>query len=346
MTTLEQVAAVFAAMSLSIACATTEETVVPREGELQEITAAISETMRAHHYNPDVLASADYAAIEEQVDALAASAQSTEAFITGFNAIWTDGPFSHVVLQTGSETAAETAANLDALRVGGGGARLVWEDDIAVLTVTTMMGLDTIEQIDAAYAEIDQRGARALIIDLRENSGGAFAIRPLVGHAIEAPLDAGVFVSQGWAAEHSGYPTLEETQAVEPWQGWSIVAFWRDAQKDPFTRVQFWPLAPVYAGPIFVLVSQETASAAELGADALQASGRAMLIGETTGGEMLSQKVYDLPQELLLYLPIADYYAFHSGRIEGMGVTPDVSADAELAMAIALKRAGVGKRCV
>jgi hypothetical protein len=336
---LKKVAAVFVAVSLSSAWATAEKTVAPRETGLQETAAAIAKTMRAHHYDPGVLASADYAAIEQQVDALAASAQSTEAFINGFNAIWTDGPFSHVVLQAGTETADETAAYLDTLRVGSEGARLAWEDDIAILTVTTMMGLDTIEQIDAAYAEIDQRGARALIIDLRENSGGAFAIRPLVGHAIETPLDAGVFVSQGWAAEHSGYPTLEETQAVEPWQGWSIVAFWRDAQKNRFTRIQFEPLAPAYAGPIFVLVSQKTASAAELGADALQASGRALLIGETTAGEMLSQKVYDLPQGMLLYLPIADYYAFHSGRIEGTGVTPDVSANSESAMAIALERA-------
>ena len=60
---------------------------------------------------------------------------------------------------------------------------------------------------------------------------------------------------------------------------------------------------------------------------------------ETTAGETLSQKIYDLPQGLLLSLPIADYYAFHSGRIEGTGVTPDVRADAESAMAIALERA-------
>jgi C-terminal processing protease CtpA/Prc len=335
---LKPVAVALAVASVSVACAT-PDTRPPLETGLQAIASAISETMRAHHYDPAVLASAEYAALEQRVDALAASAPSTEEFITGFNAIWGDGPFSHVDLQVGQASAADTAATLDTIRVGGDGARLSWDDDIAVLTVTTMMGLDTIEQIEAAYAEVDRRGARALIIDLRENRGGAFAIRPLVGHAIETPLDAGVFVSQGWAAERGGYPTREETEEVEPWEGWSIVRFWRDAQKNRFTRVQFAPLSPTYGGPIYVLVGKRTASVAELASDALQASGRASLIGETTAGEMLSQKMYDLPQGLLLSLPIADYYAFHSGRIEGTGVTPDVRSEAESAMGIALGRA-------
>lgn len=306
---------------------------------LPETAAAISAKMRAHHYNPAVLASPEYAAMEVRVKELAAGAQSTAEFVEKFNLLWRSGPFSHVRLQVAEASAEETAARLDRMRVGGGGAVLDWQGGVAILTVSTMMGLDTIEQIDAAYEEIVRRGARALIIDLRKNGGGAFAARPLVAHAISAPLEAGVFVSQRWAAERSGYPSREEAAAVEPWQGWSIVAFWRDAQENRLTRIQFAPVAPTYAGPIYVLVSARTASAAELAADALQASGRAVLIGEKTAGRMLSQKMYDLPGGLQLSLPIADYYSFHSGRIEGAGVKPDVSADPESAMKLALERA-------
>jgi C-terminal processing protease CtpA/Prc len=308
---------------------------------LPETAAAISAKMRAHHYNPAVLASPEYAAMELRVKELAAGAQSTAEFVEKFNLLWRSGPFSHVRLQVAEASAEETAARLDRMRVGGGGAVLDWQGGVAILTVSTMMGLDTIEQIDAAYEEIVRRGARALIIDLRKNGGGAFAARPLVAHAISAPLEAGVFVSQRWAAERSGYPSREEAVAVEPWQGWSIVAFWRDAQENRLTRIQFAPVAPTYAGPIYVLVSARTASAAELAADALQASGRAVLIGEKTAGRMLSQKMYDLPGGLQLSLPIADYHSFHSGRIEGAGVKPDVSADPESAMKIALERAGL-----
>lgn len=94
-----------------------------------------------------------------------------------------------------------------------------------------------------------------------------------------------------------------------------------------------------------VLVSGLTASAAELAADALAANGRAQLIGEPTAGEMLSQKMYDLPQGLQLSLPIADYYAFHSGRIEGAGIQPDEKVPADQALALALKRIAQGRGC-
>ena len=81
-----------------------------------------------------------------------------------------------------------------------------------------------------------------------------------------------------------------------------------------------------------MLINHRTASAAELAADALLAPGRAVLVGEKTGGQMLSQKMYDLPQGLQLFLPIADYYSFHSGRIEGVGVMPQVVVDSDKAM--------------
>ena len=88
-----------------------------------------------------------------------------------------------------------------------------------------------------------------------------------------------------------------------------------------------------------MLTSADTASAAELAADALKASGRAVLIGEITAGEMLSQTLYDLPDGYLLALPIADYYSVTNGRIEGHGVSPHVATDAESAMETALRLA-------
>lgn len=99
-------------------------------------------------------------------------------------------------------------------------------------------------------------------------------------------------------------------------------------------------VAPTFDGPVYVLISKKTASAAEMAADALLASRRATLIGETTAGRMLSQKMYDMPRGLLLSLPIADYYSFHSGRIEGAGVKPQVQVEPAKALEFALQRAG------
>lgn len=314
----------------------------PSEGVGQhaftEVATAANALIRAHHYNPAELDGPAYQNMEAKVLALGAKAQSRDQFVSEFNTLWRTGPFSHVNLTVARAKADETAAYLDQMRVGGRGARLSWNDDIAVLTVQTMMGADTIEQIDAAYVEIQARGARALVIDLRKNEGGAFAVRPLVEHLLAKPFDAGAFVSRRWSDDKRGAPKREDMAALPPWTGWSLRAFWRDVETSPITRISFSPAEPRYDGKVYVLTGPGTASAAELAADALASSGRAVLIGERTRGQMLSQKPFDLPEGLQLFLPIADYYAFRSGRIEGAGVTPDVEIAADQAMETALEK--------
>ena len=309
-----------------------------RQTDYTAVAAVINETMRTHHYDPAELELPGYRKIEAAVAAAAASATSNEAFVDGFRAAWQGGPFSHVALRPAQQSADELAEHLDNMRIGGGGAVLTWMGDVAVLTVNTMMGLDTIEEIDAAYDVIVEKGASALVIDLRQNSGGAFAVRPLTAHLLAESFDAGSFVSQRWNRSHDRAPTLEELRAVDPWEGWSIRAFWADVQDHPLVRLTIAPAEPVYTGPAFVLTSRHTASAAELAADILKGSGRATIIGETTAGEMLSQKMFDVPGGFHLSLPIADYYSATAGRIEGVGVKPDIESDAAAALEIALQQ--------
>jgi hypothetical protein len=303
-----------------------------------EVVATINKTMRAYHYNPAELDTLEYRRVEAALAALAQVAISDQALVKGFRKIWESGPFSHVELKIAQQSADDLAGYLDTLRIGGGGAQLTWQDDVAVLTVNTMMGLDTIEEIDAAYAEIAEGEASALVIDLRENGGGAFAIVPLVSHLLTAPYDAGSFVSQPWNAVHYLEPNRADLEAVDPWQGWSIKSFWADVQADPITRISFFPVEPVFDGPVYVLTSKRTASAAELATDALKGANRAIIIGENTAGEMLSQKIYDIPGGFQLSLPIADYYSVANGRIEGVGIKPDIETDAAAALDIALKQ--------
>ncbi len=315
----------------------------PAHGEsisYAEVAASINATMRQRHYSPAELEDPEYRRIEQEVIELGDNAKSDNEFLDGFRNIWQSGPFSHVRLQKSARSAEDTANYLDAMRVGEGAVALTWQGDVAVLTVNTMMGLDTIEAIDAAYAEITSRDTAALIIDLRANGGGAFAVRPLVSHLLSEPVDAGVFVSRLWAGKSPQPPTADDTTAAPTWDGWSIKGFWSRVQQQPVTRIRFTRVEPVYSGPVFVLTSQRTASAAEMAADALQGAGRAVIVGETTAGEMLSQKLFDVPGGFLLSLPIADYYSMHSGRIEGSGVSPDIETAADDALNAAMERTG------
>ncbi|OGT59489.1 MAG: hypothetical protein A3E01_01535 [Gammaproteobacteria bacterium RIFCSPHIGHO2_12_FULL_63_22] len=304
-----------------------------------EVTAAISETLRGHVFDPAQTASPAYLQTMERVQVLASSQPHREAYVKEFNQAWGEGPFSHVRLAVARANAAQTADYLDQLRVGGGGASLAWQGDVAILTVNTMMGVDTIEQIGAAYQSISERGARALVVDLRGNEGGAFAVVPLVSHVLAEPLEAGVFLGSGWFARKRPSPLMEEMEALPAWRGWSLKAFWADVESQGILRIRFEPAAPAFSGPVYVLTSRRTASAAELAADALQARGRALVIGEVSAGQMLSQKMYDVPGGLQLSLPVADYVSHHGGRIEGQGVSPDVVVPAGEALERALAMA-------
>lgn len=323
-------------LSSAIAASHAEERVGPKTDYI-EVAAAINATMRAHHYNPDELDEPEYLRIEAAISTLGKSTTSDQEFIEGFRRIWASGPFSHVSISEAQQSADDLADYLDTMRVGGGGASLTWHEDIAVLTVTTMMGLDTIEEIDAAYTAIAEKDASGVIIDLRENGGGAFAVRPLVSHLLAEPVDAGGFVSQPWNTVHNRRPGRADIIGVEPWEGWSIRTFWANVQTKPITRISFAPTEPVFDGPVYILTSKQTASAAELAVDALRAADRVTIIGERTAGEMLSQTIFDIPGGFHLSLPIADYYSIANGRIEGVGIEPDLEVDAAHALDAALE---------
>jgi hypothetical protein len=72
-----------------------------------------------------------YKSIEAALTALAETATSDEEFIEGFRDIWKNGPFSHVELRIAHQSADDLAAYLDTLRIGGGGAVLTWQDNVA-----------------------------------------------------------------------------------------------------------------------------------------------------------------------------------------------------------------------
>lgn len=304
--------------------------------DLTEVTDSISVLMSNFHYNPSELSSDKYLELEKEIDILAKTVQSKQEFINEFNLLWKDGPFSHVSLGVSERSAEKMADFIDSLRVGDQNVTLEWKNKTAILTVNTMTGLDTYERIFEVYEEIASNETNALIIDLRNNPGGTFAIVPLVSHLITDSINAGYFVSRKWWTNNTKVPKTDVVQKLTPWQGWSIKSFWHDVQKEPVTRVKFTPMNPHFDGSVFILTSNKSASATEFAVDALALEENVTIIGETTAGEMLSQKMYDLPLNLQLSLPIAEYYSTRIGRIEGKGIEPDIVINQSEAMNLAI----------
>jgi hypothetical protein len=298
--------------------------------------SAVSEwliaTMRTKFYHPAELDNNEaFKRIEEAVIELGENASSADEFLTGFNDLWRGGPFSHVRLMRGVPVAvSNTPSNVQ--RAGDDPVMLAWEGSTAILTVDTMSG--TSEKIDAAYDEIVAAGAQKLIIDLRRNSGGAFGVLPLVGHLISEPIDAGVFVTNQWYEDHDGPPGMADFPSATPCIC-TDEGFLPDMQTRALTSYRIDPMQPLFEGPVIVLTSAVSISAAEIAADALLATGRATLIGEKTLGLLLQPQRFEGPGGFVLRWPIGDYLSVKNGRIEGNGVSPDIVVDADQALKVA-----------
>ena len=76
--------------------------------------------------------------------------------------------------------------------------------------------------------------------------------------------------------------------------------------------------------PMAVLVGAQTYSSAETAATAVQASGRGILIGETTHGKGTIQTSVPLLDGSLLKYTIAHWHSPSGESFNGRGVTPDM----------------------
>lgn len=177
--------------------------------------------------------------------------------------------------------------------------------------------------IDAALLPL--RGAPALIIDLRTNGGGGeAALLRLMGHLAPAPLPLETILFRHCEPDpadregclQDGRRDRQERRA--------------DAVADPAFAVQ----------PIYVLTSRDTFSAAEALAYGLQAQGRAVVVGEVTGGGANPSIAMDLGAWYTVIMPIAvTEHPVTGGNWEGVGVRPDVAAPADQALDAALRLA-------
>jgi carboxyl-terminal processing protease len=79
-----------------------------------------------------------------------------------------------------------------------------------------------------------------------------------------------------------------------------------------------------YRGKVLVLIDEESLSAAELFAAAVQETRRGRIIGRVSGGSALNNARERLPDGGQLNLSVRDYVTRSGHRIEGNGVKPDV----------------------
>lgn len=184
------------------------------------------------------------------------------------------------------------------------------DDDTGYLQLPSFTRDDTGARVHALLRDLQRRGARRLILDMRGNLGGRLT---QLGLAMGAFHD-GAFaraVSRGSVAWVGSY-------AVE--QGAGVARLTApDGRLVGEARV----LDPTrFAGPVVVLVDGRNSSAGEVGPLELQAGGRARVVGEPTDGNVEAVQGFDLPDGSVVLVAVANLQTPDGGSFDG-GVQPD-----------------------
>ena len=132
------------------------------------------------------------------------------------------------------------------------------------------------DELREAMKKLSSQGMRQLVLDLRGNPGG------LLDQAIDV---ASEFLPRGLVV----VSVKGRTEYSEP-----IV--YKSNGTDPATV------------PLVVLINRNTASASEIVAGAIQDHGRGLIVGETSFGKGLVQRIFQLPFNTGLTLTTARYY--------------------------------------
>jgi len=130
-------------------------------------------------------------------------------------------------------------------------------------------------ELDEALKKLDEASLKGLIFDLRDNPGGALS------QAIE--------VSDRFLSKDQVIVSTKGRQGREPHEYRA-------------------PRGRRYMYPMIVLINQNSASASEIVAGALQDHDRALIVGETSFGKALVQTIYPLDGRRGLALTTGRYY--------------------------------------
>ena len=151
-------------------------------------------------------------------------------------------------------------------------------------------------------------GANAIIIDLRENQGGAGELLPFFCSYFFEEL-----------TQLSSYYSREDDFTQEFWTF------------DNFSDKRFIDV------PLYILTSKNTFSAAEMLAYDLKVSHRAILIGDSTGGGAHSVDLFKIDDRFEIYISTSRaIHPFTNSNWEGIGVVPDILVPPETALDTAI----------
>ena len=172
-------------------------------------------------------------------------------------------------------------------------AKMLENENIGYIRISGFEGV-TAEQFRSALDELEKKGQKGLIIDLRGNGGGRL---DAVVDMLDRMLPEGVIVST----------KTKEGKGEE----------YKSSGKEQFNK------------PLAVLINGNSASASEVFAGAIQDYGIGKIVGTQTYGKGVVQQIFDLDDGTAVKLTIAEYFTPKGRNINGKGITPDTKVEYE-----------------
>ncbi len=168
---------------------------------------------------------------------------------------------------------------------------IMLEDQIGYVQITSFDKVTT-KQFQDAYDDLNQQGVSGMIVDLRDNLGGM----------VDTVCDiARHFVPEG------------------------LIVYMEDKYGN---RTEFKAEGKdVFGKPLVVLVNENSASASEIFAGAVQDTGVGTVVGTTTFGKGVVQQLIGLQDGTALRLTVSKYYTPNGNDIDHKGIEPDVTEE-------------------
>lgn len=161
------------------------------------------------------------------------------------------------------------------------------DDNIGYIKITSFDDL-TYKDFKTELDKLGRKKIKGLIIDLRNNPGGL--------------LDRCAQITDELIGE--GDIVYTETKSGQ-----------REYIKSNKSMVDY---------PLVILINGGSASASEILAGAIKDHGRGLLIGTTTFGKGVVQRIIDLTDGTGLKLTISEYFTPNGTNIHGVGIEPDI----------------------
>jgi carboxyl-terminal processing protease len=150
----------------------------------------------------------------------------------------------------------------------------------------------TAEQFRKAIDDLDKKGQKGLIVDIRNNPGG---LLDTVVNMLDRMLPKGLIVYT-----EDKYGTRDEKYSDG---------------KEEFDK------------PLAVLINGNSASASEIFAGAIQDYKRGTIVGTTSFGKGIVQSIIPLYDGTAIKVTVSKYYTPNGKNIHGIGISPDVTTE-------------------